>query len=365
MARDIAIDGLEKVLNYSPAGEYVVTTYLLVDGSRTNKRDYLTKLNSMVTKKRSEIESDDNIDENDKKKIYLVLEKIKKYVNDRFKSDATKTLLIYADNNSLWEVLRVPVIMRSKIIIDPKPHTQNLRALLQNFKKYGVLLIDREKAQIYSLYLGEIRQYLAAFINDVPSKVNFRSEAALREKKLLGKIEEKLHHFFKNVNDKALQLFRDGKLDNLILAGRKEILSKFRNYLHNYLESKYIGSIDAQPDTEIHEIKKRTQQLIYDHEKKTKEKLIDKLFEEYNPNGWAVIGIKSVISSLLIEQVRTLVYDRDFSQDGYICDSCMYITLDKKEKCPYCEGKLVYYSDIVDEIVEDALSQNCEIVDVE
>ncbi len=363
MADNMSIEGLEKVLKYEDNHGYVISTYLLVDGARTDKRDYLTKLNSMITKKRSEIEFDENID--NRRDIHNTLEKVKKYVDDRFKSGRTKTLLIYAGTNGLWEVFRLPVIMRSKIIIDPKPHTQNLRSLLQNFKKYGILLIDREKAQIYSLYLGEIREYLAAFINDVPSKVNFRSEAALREKKILGKIEEKLHHFFKNVNDKAMELFRDGKLDYLILAGRKEIISKFKNYLHNYLDSKNIGTIDAQPDTDKNEIKRRAQKVADDFERKTKDKLIKKLFEEYNPNGWAVAGIKSVISSLLIEQIRTLVYDKNFAQAGYICDSCNYIALEEKEKCPYCEGKLVFYNDIVDEIVEDALEQNCEIIDVE
>ncbi|MGM0368774.1 MAG: hypothetical protein ACQEP2_09475 [Actinomycetota bacterium] len=357
--------GLEKVLNYKPTDHLVVSAYLMVDGARTHKRDYLTKLNSMIAKKKDEIESSQSIAKEEKKKVSTILEKIKNYVDDRFKADSAKTLLIFSDSNDMWEVLNLPIVMRSKIIVDPKPHTQNLRSMIQSFNKYGILLMDREKAQIYSLYLGEIREYLAAFINDVPSKVNFRSEAALREKKLLGKIEEKLHHFFKIVNDKTLELFRQGKFDYLILAGRKEILSKFGNYLHNYLQSKKIGSIEAQPDTDVQKIQKKAQKLIDEYEKKTKDQLVDRLFEEYNPNGWAVIGMEAVVKALLIEQIRTLVYDRNFTQEGYVCDSCKYISSVKKSKCPYCEGNMVYYNDIVDEVVEDALSQGCEIIDIE
>jgi len=357
--------GLEKVLNYKDTDSQTVSTYLMVDGARTNKRKYMTQLNSMITRKKDEIGSKDLIPREEKKKLYALFDDIKKYVDDRFRADSTKTLLIFADTKGLWEILSVPIVMKSKIVIDPKPHTQNLRSMIQSFNRYGILLMDREKAQIYSLYLGSIREYLAAFINDVPSKVNFRSEAALREKKLLGKIEEKLHHFFKIVNDKTLDLFRKEKFDYLILAGRKEILSKFNPYLHNYLQSKKIGIIEAQPDTEVVEIQKKAQTFIDDYEKKTKDQLIDKLFEEFNPNGWGVAGIRAVVSALLIEQIKTLLYDRNFTHEGYVCDSCKYISIEKKEKCPYCEGRLIHYNDIVDEIVEDALEQGCEIIDVE
>ncbi len=35
------------------------------------------------------------------------------------------------------------------------------------------------------------------------------------------------------------------------------------------------------------------------------------------------------------------------------------------ESCPYCGGKIVYYNEILDEIVENALDQGCEIVGLE
>jgi len=356
--------GLSEVLDYKPSNHLVISMYLLVDSTRVLKKDYLTKLNSMITESRENIESDLKIEKAQKKNIYNLLEKIKKYVNDKFMANSTRALLVYAGENGLWNVLRLPVILRSKIVIDPKPHTQSLRTLLENSKKYGVLLINREKAQIYSIYIGEIEEYLAAFISEVPSKVNFRRQAAFREKKILSRIEEKLHHFFKSVNDRTLELFREGKFDNLILAGRKDILPQFANYLHSYLQSKCIGSIYAEPDSSESFIKEKAQEIIGSFEIETKNNLVNKLFDEYNPNGWGVLGIEAVISSLLVEQIRTIIYDRYFKQEGYICNSCKYITIKSKDRCPYCKSDLIHYNDIVDEIVEDALNQNCEVIDI-
>jgi len=356
---------LREILSYEPSGELVVSTYLLVDGLRATKKDYLTTLNSMIAGSREELESNPNLEKAQKKKLLNVMEDIKKYVNDSFRPYSTKTLLIYASGSGLWEMFRLPVIMKSKIIIDPKPHTQSMRTVLQNYKRYGVLLVDREKAQIYSIYLGEIREYLAAFISDVPPKVNLRRQAVLREKKLLGRVEEKLHQFFKLVNNRTLELFREGKFDYLILAGRKEILPNFANYLHGSLQSRCIGSIEAEPDSSKSLIQEKAQKIIDKFETGYKNELIDKLLDEYNPNRLGVAGIEAVIRALLIEQIKTLIYDRQFIKEGYICNGCRYLTTSDKTSCPYCGGKLAFYNDIVDEIVEDALSQGCEIVDIE
>ena len=326
--------GLEEILNFVPTGKPVVSVYLLVDRSRITKRDYQTKLNSMIVSSKEKLEADTNIDKSQKKEVFEIFEKVKAFVNDKFRTDSTRTLAIFSSGDGLWEEFRIPIIMRSKIIIDPKPYTQNIRSLINNSKKYGVLLIDREKAQIYSVYLGEINEYLAAFISDVPSKVNFKSQAVLRERKLYGRLEEKLHHFFKLVNDRTMELFKGKKFDYLILAGRKEIIPNFLNYLHSYLQSIHIGNIDAEPDSNISLISNKAQKVIDEFEAKTKNDLIDRLIDEYNPNGIGVLGIDATIKSLLIEKIRILIYDRQFTHEGYICGSCRYITIEYKDKCP-------------------------------
>jgi len=201
--REVRTSGLKKILNYKPAGKPVVSIYLLVDRSRTSKKNYQTKLNSMIVSSKENLDADERIDKNEKKEIYEIYEKAKSFVNDKFRADSTKTLAIFSSGDGLWEEFRIPIIMKSRIIIDPKPYTQSIRALINNSKKYGILMIDREKAQIYSIYLGGPNEYLGAFISDVPSKVNFRSQAVLREKKILGRLEEKLHHFFKLLNEEV------------------------------------------------------------------------------------------------------------------------------------------------------------------
>jgi peptide subunit release factor 1 (eRF1) len=303
------IFNFDKILTYLPTEELIVSTYLLVDGGRVTKKDYLSELNSMIAKTKENIEAASGFDKSKQKAIFNSLDKIKSFVGDLFKNEKEKTLLIYAGTKSeLWEVYKLPVILKSKIIVDPKPHTQSLRSILHNYKKYGVLLIDREKAQIYQVYLGEIKEYLAAYISDVPAKVNFRFESGLREKKILGKIEEKLHHFYKMLNDSAFGFFRDGKFDYLILAGRKEVINEFKSYLHSYLSAMLAGIFEEETTENQAIILEKAKKVIKDFEDNNTNQLISRLIDELEPQELGVLGLKKTIDALLSDNIKTLVY---------------------------------------------------------
>lgn len=357
--------GLKKILEFNETEKYVISLYLPVDSLKYMKQEYTTKLNSMIVKKRADLENNDNYTRSQKKNIVELLEKIKNYINKSFVQGSTKTLLLYAGEDELWVEVKLPVTLTGRIIIDPKPHTQVLRSLLNSIIRYGILIIDREKAQIYSMYLGEINEYIGAFISDVPPKVNFKRQAALMEKKILSRIEEKLHHFFKVIDENTLELLRKGKFDHLILAGKKNLLSQYKNYMHSFLQQRYIGDILAEPDDPPQVIRDKAEGLITEFEADFKNNLIDRLLDEYNPNRLGILGVEAVINSLMLEQVKTLIYDSNFQTEGYVCDECRFLTVTKREECPYCKGKLLHYSDITDEIIEIALDQKCEIFSVE
>ena len=356
---------LKEILDYVPDGNLVISVFLRVDISKVLRQDYITGLNSMITEAKSNIDNNANIDKIQKRNLTDLLEKIKRYINDLFRPESAKTVIIYADSLGLWKVIRLPLNLKSKIIIDPKPHTQNLRTLLKNYKVYGILLLDKEKAQIYSLYMGEVNEYLAALISEVPPKVNYRSQLAYKEKNLLSRIEEKLHQFFKIINERTFELFKDRRFDSLILAGRKELIPQFENYLHSYLQQIHIGNIYAEPDSPLDDIKEKANKVIVQHETALKNAIIGKLIDENFPGGMGVLGIKATINALNLEQAKTIIYDINFKHDGYVCNSCTYLTVEQEETCPHCDLKLTYYSDIVDEIIEDALKQGCEVVDAE
>ncbi|MDD3520411.1 MAG: hypothetical protein PHU65_04145 [Actinomycetota bacterium] len=355
---------IKRILDYVSTDNLFISLYLEVDASKITKQDYLSKLNSMIVEKRSEIEKNSSISNLNRKNLNDIFIKIKNYFNDYYRPEFVKTVLLFAGEDDTWVEIKLPVNIKSKIMIDPKPHTQVLRTLINNTTRYGILEIDREKAQIYLMYLGQIQEGFAAFISEVPSQVKYRREGSDREKQQMGRIEVKLNQFFKIINDKLLSLFREGKIDTLILAGIKDIALQFKNYMSSSIQPKYIGYITSDKPFSPQSLKENASKLIKQVETEYKDNIVKKLLEEYIPTEWGVIGAADSIKYLMLDQIKILIYDTDFETPGYVCEKCGYLTIKEEPSCPYCDGRLIHYSDITDEIIEVALNQGCELVEV-
>ena len=355
---------IKRILDYVATDKLFISLYLEVDASKITKQDYLSKLNSMIVEKKSELEKNPSINNISRKNIAELFTKIKNYFNDYFRPEFVKTVLLFAGEDNTWVEIKLPVNIKSKIIIDPKPHTQVLRTLTYNTVRYGILEIDREKAQIYLMYLDQIQEGFAAFISEVPPQVKYRREGSDREKQQMGRIEVKLNQFFKIINDKLLKLFRDGKIDSLILAGIKDIALQFKNYMDSSIQARYIGYITSDTPFSPQSLKENASKLINQVESEYKNSQVEKLLDEYVPTEWGVTGAANTIKYLMLDQVKILIYDTDFEIPGYVCEKCSYMNISEQPSCPYCDGKLIYYSDITDEIIETAHNQGCELVEV-
>ena len=355
---------IKRILDYVSTDKLFVSLYLEVDASKITKPDYLSKLNSMLVEKKSELEKSKTISNASKKNITELLSKIKTYFNEFFRPEFVKTILLFAGEDGTWLEIKLPVNIKSKIIIDPKPHTQVLRTLINNTVRYGILELDREKAQIYLMYLDQIQEGFAAFISEVPSQVKYRREGSDRERQQMSRIEIKLNQFFKLLNDKLLTLFREGKIDNLILAGIKDIALQFKSYMSSSLQPKYIGYITATTPFSPPSLRENASKLINQVETEYKNSVVEKLLDEYIPTQWGVAGAENTIRYLMLDQVKVLIHDTDFEIPGFVCEKCKYMTVKKQTSCPYCDSQLIYYNDITDEIIETALNQGCELIEI-
>lgn len=355
---------IKRILDYVSTDKLFISLYLEVDASKITRPDYLSKLNSMIVEKKSELEKDTTISNLNKKNIMELLSRIKTYLNEFFRPEVAKTILLFAGEDGTWLEVKLPVNIRSKIIIDPKPHTQVLRTLINNTVRYGILELDREKAQIYLMYLDQIQEGFAAFISEVPSQVKYRREGSDRERQQMSKIELKLNQFFRLLNDRLLALFREGKIDSLILAGIKDIALQFKNYMSSGLQSKYIGYITSTNPFSPLSLKENASKLINKIEAEYKNNVVEKLLDEFIPTQWGVAGAENTIRYLMLDQVKVLIYDTEFEIPGFVCEKCNYMTVKKQASCPYCDSQLIYYNDITDEIIETALNQGCELVEI-
>ncbi len=88
--------------------------------------------------------------------------------------------------------------------------------------------------------------------------------------------------------------------------------------------------------------------------------LIERLFSQINSGGLGIIGLDAALKALKQGQVNVLLVQQGFQQKGYVCTSCRSL-LTGNGSCDYCEGKTQAVHDIVEQAMQEALRQNCQV----
>jgi peptide subunit release factor 1 (eRF1) len=282
------------------------------------------------------------------------------YVTLDFDGKGTRCLVIFSSSKqNFWQVYRLPQPVKSRLIVSNEPYVRPLTTLLDEYKRYCTVVVSRDKARIFEVYLGEITEHTDIF-SEVPGKVRIAGWYGLEERRIERHIDDQIHRHLKQVADATLNFFKEKKFDWLIIGGKKETLTAFERHLHSYLQERIVGRIDLEPDASLHEALARTQEIARRVEREEEQALIQRLMDEANSNGLGVLGLEDTLKAVWQGQVNTLILKNDLTVPGYVCPKCGYMSVEESE-CPIDQIAMTPTPDILEEAVESAILQNCQI----
>jgi peptide subunit release factor 1 (eRF1) len=87
--------------------------------------------------------------------------------------------------------------------------------------------------------------------------------------------------------------------------------------------------------------------------------LVDRLRDAVGGTG-AVAGLDPVLKTLVERRVETLVVSDGYEAPGWRCDNCQLLAV-KGRQCPLCGGAMISASDVIEEAIEEALTQSCKV----
>ena len=367
-ARDI-----ERLVALEGRGGPVVSLYLNVTPPRPFKRE----LHSLIHEKRARLAAS-GVEKGLRRNIDGVLDRIRAHVDGLRTLEGARLLVLFATPDGFWQGYRLPVALPSRLYVEPDPYIRPLTALLEEFDRYCVLVVDAREARLFTMYLREIEEHLGFFESDTPSWISEGDGRAARgpalgvgpwagwrEPKIQRHIQDHVHRHLKQVSDRTFQAFKRFSFDRLIVGapeGREgKIYPMLERHLHSYLQGRLAGVFPGEPDMPEHELKKRALEAAQAHERAEEERLIARLLEEsQHRDGLGVLGIERVLPALMLGQVHTLVVDHSFRTPGRVCPADHYLSL-SEDCCPLCGGKLAPVEDFVDEVVEEAIAQGAEV----
>jgi peptide chain release factor subunit 1 len=353
----ISREDLSELIAFNPEHYLTTTLYLRID--KTPQLSHTIRLKDLIKIRRKELESQDLTPEV-VKSVESDFKKIQDYVNLKFERNGVQTLIIFSNSgHKFWKIVTVNIPMRDLLVIQPRPLYRPLSFILDEYKRFLFILIERAKARLFEIYAGEILDR-SDILDDVPSKVKVGGYGGYEERKIERHIGDHVRQHFKHVAESAYDLSRKYSNDHVIIGGTDENINEFRQYLHGSFGDRITTVVHenfASSPNEILQVTLNVEKQLREREEK---RLITRLFDEVNSGGLGVVGLDSILVALQVGQINQLLVQEGFQKEGFRCKNCGSLHL-KNGACAYCGEDTSTVPDVVEEAIQDAIEQGCQV----
>jgi len=342
---------VKEIASITGKNGYSVSLYLNVDPMFNKKGDYMVHFKNMT---KSAIET---LDKAVYKTVKGDLEKIENYVLSNKRMFKKGLILFSSRDNSFWREYHLGIPVRNELIVDKTPYTNPLMTVLDNYEKYGILLVDKESARIFLVHLGEIVEYSEIHTAEIPGKHKKGGWFALSQNHYERHIDFHVGLHLKDVIDR-LDIFLNSKdVKRLIIGGSDEAVSMVKSRLHKTIVEKMIGQVKVEMFAKTDEVMKRVEPVVTAFEKRQSDEAVEFLVTKTLKNEGAVLGLDNVMNALQEQRVMKLIILKGYRSNGFNCKTCGFLTAQKIEPCPYCKGEIEPVDYIVSLAGEKAIQQ--------
>jgi peptide subunit release factor 1 (eRF1) len=237
----------------------------------------------------------------------------------------------------IWREYDVPASLPStQLFVDRRFHLKPIAHLLGALPLVGVVLVDRHRARIFDLRLGELTEREDLFH---PLARRGRSDgfAGYDGGHAQRRAEDEARQHFKNLGESLKAWLEKGVFEKWILACQDAQLSLLEPQLHSYVSQALIGRFHADVGHISRDgIRSHAQQIAECWQSDRRRELVEQALSQARSNRRGVTGLRRVLRSLELGEVQTLLMGENLQAHAVECSGCGHIDAHLVSSCPVC-----------------------------
>src|SRR5579883_3017540 len=337
---------IHDLVTFDGGSDLVLSTYLNLTPDRQIRRTYRVAFEDLVRQLELTIPGEQRA------ALAREAERVRQYLGTA--PPAGRGVAVFSCTpRRLWEAVSLPVVVGESVHLGRRPYVRPLLDVLDEYERYAVALVDKEKARLFTVYLGEIEEH-ALVVDPVPGK---HDEGGWSQANYQRHHEAHVYWHLKRVADELSALLRRRPFDRLVLAGPEEATSELRRLLPRPLRQRLVATFPAELFASPAEILDRTLAIERDVERKEDAHLVERLIETATARGLAVLGFAATLEAVWTGGVHQLVVADGLEHPGSECPGCARLALDVPSSCPVCREHPLALSDVVERVIERALEE--------
>jgi len=360
---------LERLSALRPGRHLVVTCYLKVEPRDRTRGKYLIKVKN---RRKAVLEAADAAGWTRAQRDAVAedLSRLEDYLKNPGNLPTTQGVALFLCGPlDLFEVVPLPRVFRSRVVVDRSPLIRELAALEDEFGRLVTVVADRTTARVFEVSAFAATELAPLttsstrgkrFTNPVGSRGRRYSSqiATAGERSYHNRIRQEKARHYEAVAQALFQLHRQHPVHGVVLAGPGTEARAIEPFLHPYVAGLVVGSARLNPKTATDaEVLATTLEVRQAFERESERRRVKEMRDALG-TGWAINGVAATLSALARGQVRTLLVDADATVPGFRCGESGRLVLTAADCRPEDANPAI---DVVDDAIEEALHQRVQV----
>jgi len=290
---------------------------------------------------------------------------IKRYFDHEYDWSGRSVAVFSCVPDDFFRVYPIAVSVRSRVRISNRTHVKPLADLLAYYGGYGVALIDKQGARLFSFHMGELREQEGILGESVRRvKHGGGSQSSGRRGSGAGQTshsEEVTDRNMKDAADFASQFFSENNVRRVLIGGTDDNIAAFRTQLPKSWQSLIVGTFPISMTASHSDVMARAMEVGRQFAEKEEQRLLEAVITSAAKKRGGVIGLDETLKAIHEGRVQSLLISEGFRAEGYRCKSCGYITAQEMDECVFCGAQLEKINDAVELAVHNVLQDGGEV----
>jgi peptide subunit release factor 1 (eRF1) len=284
-------------------------------------------------------------------------ERVEQFFDLEYDWQGKSVALFSSVGQDLWRVYPLALELESEAHASDRLYLRPLTELLGEYDRHGVILVDRESARFLVIHMGQITEDSEWVGEDLKRHKQGGFAAARYQRHVDKQAEQNL----KTAAEAATRFCRENRCRGIILGGAEDTLAQFQAMLPKAMLKSVIGTIAADMADPRDHLMARAVQLVRQQERTREQRLVEQMITGAAKGAGAVTGLADTFYVANQGRVHTLVVDKGFEAEGYLCDGCGLVSADPVSKCPSCGDKPQQIEDTVNRVMQKVIESGGQV----
>ena len=339
----ITAETVNRIVRFQADGLPVVSLYCRIDPG-VSPREVHTRVDSLLDQIRP-LAKDHDLDHRSRLSVRTDIQRIKEALGSERWPPGT-VAIFSCSGRDLYEEIPMPRRVREQVMVDATALARPMLAVLAEYCRACVLVVDRTSAPVWEMYQDEMRE-----VSTVTDPLRRAGNTGSRtEDRVQNRVDEQSKRHFRRVAGAIDQLLHTDGYDVLVVGGHEYELPEFLRFLTPELRGRVAGTFCTDPAaTPVAEIRSSAEGIVRRYQRGQDERLVSEVLELAAASGAAALGPQDCLWAGSMAAIDTLLVRDGTTVPGVVCDESRWLAA-SGDLCPVCSGPTRHTPDVLDEL---------------